>query len=112
MKIMNIPEEISTDNIEDTIIAQNLEICIGKGEIIPEFIYETKRHTRNIVIEVNSQKRKKLLDNKVKIRWINRNIEEYLLAVRCFKCYRFNHRTSNCRGTVTCTLCTENHNLK
>ena len=30
-KIINIPEEISTDNIEDTIMAQNPEIDIGKG---------------------------------------------------------------------------------
>ena len=112
MKIMNIPEEISTDNIEDTIMAQNTETGIGKGEIIPEFIYDTKRHTRNIVIEVNSQTRKKLIDIKVKISRIDCNIEDYLVAVRFFKCSRFNHRTSNCKGTVTCPLCTENHNLK
>jgi len=44
--------------------------------MIPKLIYETKRHTRNIVIEVNSQTRKKLIDNKVKIGWINCNIED------------------------------------
>ena len=79
-------------------MAQNTETGIGKGEIIPKFIYETKRHTRNIVIEVNSQTRKKLIDNKVKIGWINCSIEDYLVAFRCFKCSQFNHRTSNCRG--------------
>jgi len=31
LKIINISEEISTDNIEDTIMAQNPEIGIGKG---------------------------------------------------------------------------------
>ena len=98
LKTMNIPEEISTDNIEDTIMAQYTEIDTGKGEIIPKFIYETKRHTRNIVIEVNSQTRMKLIENKVKIGLINCNIEDYLVAVRCFKCSRFYHRTSNCRG--------------
>jgi len=46
VKIINIPEEISTDNIEDTLMAQNPEIGVGKGEIIPKFTYETKRHTQ------------------------------------------------------------------
>jgi len=71
LKIINVPEEISTDNIEDTLIAQNPEISVGKGEIIHKFTYETKRHTRNTVIEVRAQTRKKLIDNKVKIGWIN-----------------------------------------
>jgi hypothetical protein len=61
LKIHNIPEEISTDNIEDSTIVQNPEIGLEKGEINPKFTYETKRNTRNIVIEVNSQTRKKLI---------------------------------------------------
>jgi len=44
LKIINIPEEIYTDNKEDTLMAQNPEIGVGKGEIIPKFTYETKRH--------------------------------------------------------------------
>ena len=63
MKIHNIPEEVTTDNIEDTLIAQNPDIGIAKGEITPKFTYETKIHTRNIVIEVSSQTRKKLFRN-------------------------------------------------
>ena len=112
MKIHNIPEEINTDNIEDTLIAQNPDIGIVKGEITPKFTYETKRHTRNIVAEVGSQTRKKLIHNKVKLGWINCNIEDYLVATRCFKCSRFNHKMRDCRGSETCPLCAGNHNLK
>jgi len=39
--MINIPEEIPTDNIEYTQMAMNPEICKGKGEIIPKFVYET-----------------------------------------------------------------------
>ena len=99
-------------NIEDNLIAQNPEIGVGKGEIIPKFTYETKRHTRNVVIEVSAQTRKKLIDNKVKIGWINCSIEDYLVATRCFKCSRFNHRIRDCRGTETCPLYADNYNLK
>jgi len=51
-------------------VAQNPEIRVGNWDIIPKFTYETKRHTRNIVIEVSAQTRRKLIDNKVKIGWI------------------------------------------
>jgi len=61
-------------------MAQNPEIGIGKGEITSKFTYETKRNTRYIVIEVSAQTRKKLIDNKVKIGWINCCIEDYLVA--------------------------------
>jgi hypothetical protein len=47
IKIHNIPEEITTDNIEDTLIAQNPDIGIDKGEITPKFTYETKRHSQH-----------------------------------------------------------------
>jgi len=73
-------------------MAQNPEIGIGKGEIIPNFTYETKKYTRNIVIEVSAQTRKKLIDKKVKIGWINCSIEDYLVATTCFRCCRFNNR--------------------
>jgi len=76
LKIINIPEEISIDNIDDTLMAENPDIGVGKGEIFPKFTYETKRHTRNIVIEVSAQTRKKLIDNKVKIGWVNCSIED------------------------------------
>jgi hypothetical protein len=42
LKIHNIPEDISTDNIEDTLRAQNPDICLGREEITPKFTYETK----------------------------------------------------------------------
>jgi hypothetical protein len=112
LKIHNIPEEINTDNIEATLIKQNPDIGLEKGEIAPKFTYETKRQTRNIVIEVNSQTRKKLIHNKVKLGWVNCGIEDYLVATRCYKCSRFNHRMRDCRGVETCPICAGKHGLK
>jgi hypothetical protein len=42
LKIHNIPEDISTDNTEDTLIAQNPDLAIEKCEVIPKVTYETK----------------------------------------------------------------------
>ena len=78
---------------------QNPEIGIGKGEIIPKFTYEKKIKSRIIVIEVSAQTRKKLIENKVKIGCINCSIEDYLVATRCFRCSRFNHKMRDCRVT-------------
>ena len=40
--IINVPEGISTNNIEDTIIRQNPELNLQKGSIVSKFIYVTK----------------------------------------------------------------------
>jgi hypothetical protein len=47
----DIPEDITTQNVEDTIIAQNPELKLNKGDIIAKFVYVTKRHIRNLVMD-------------------------------------------------------------
>ena len=43
--IYDIPEDITTQNIEDTIIAQNPELNLNKEDIIAKFAYVTETHT-------------------------------------------------------------------
>jgi len=97
--IYNIPQTISTRNIQDTLLAQNPELNLKTGDITEKLSYETKRRSRNLVIEVNAQTRKLLIQMKVKLGWLICNIEDYLVANRCFKCSRFNHIFRECRGT-------------
>ena len=52
--ILNIPEDISTGNLEDTLIAQNPDLNLKKGDIQVKFSYETKKHIRNLVMEVGA----------------------------------------------------------
>jgi ribosomal protein L7Ae-like RNA K-turn-binding protein len=40
--IINIPEDITTDNLEDTLLAQNPDLDLVKGDIKAKFSYETK----------------------------------------------------------------------
>ena len=69
--IYNIPEDISTQNIEDTIIAQNPEFKLSKGDINAKFAYVTKRHTRNLVMEVSAETRRRIMQKKGQIRMDN-----------------------------------------
>jgi len=110
--IYNILEDISTENTEETLLAQNPEFNLKTGDITAKFAYETRKHTWNLVIEVRAQTWKLLIQKKVKIGWLICSIEDYLVANRCFKCSRFNHRSRDCRGTETCPHCSGCHRLK
>jgi hypothetical protein len=110
--IYNIAEHISIRNIEDTLLGQNPELNLKTGDMAAKFSYETNRRTRNLVIEVSAQTRKLLIKRKVKLGRLICSIEDYLVANRCFKCSRFNHRFRECRGTETCPLCAGSHRLK
>ena len=39
-------------------------------------------------------------------------MDDYLVAKRCFKCSRFNHRHQSGIGEKTCPLCAGGHKLK
>jgi len=56
-------------------------------------------------MEVEAQTRKLLLQQKVKRGWLICKIEDYLVANRFFKCFRFNYRFRECRGEETYPLC-------
>jgi len=110
--IFNIPEEISIGNEEDTLIEQNPDINLKEGDIKAKFNYETRKRSRNLVMEVGAYTRKLLLHKKVKLGWQIRKIEDYVAAARCYKCSRFNHRALDYRGEETCTLCALSYKLK
>jgi len=56
-------------------------------------------------MEVEAQTGKLLLQQKFKRGWLICKIEDYLVANRCFKCSRVNHRFRECRGEETYPLC-------
>ena len=110
--LYNIPEDSSMTNIEELLMKQNPEIGIKKGDIEAKFIYTTKYKVRNMVIEVEPQVRKLFLQAKIKLGWQICKADNYLVATRCFKCSRFNHRHRECNGDETCPICSGPHRLK
>jgi hypothetical protein len=82
-------------------------VCINAKSL-----YVTKSLTRNLVKEVSALTRRKPLQKNFGLGWIICGLGDYLVANRCFKCSKFNHRSRECRGTVTCPRCAGNHALK
>jgi len=85
---------------------------LKQGDIEAKFSYETRKHTINLVMELSAQITKLLLHKQVKLGWQICKIEDYVVATRCYKCSRFNHRAHDCRGEETCPLCAGSHKLK
>jgi len=110
--IYNVPEAVTPENAEDIILAQNPDLKLQEGDIQTKFIFKSKRNTRNLVIEVNSQTRIQMLQNKLKLEWVICNTDDYVSVNRCFKCSRFNHRHTECKSEEACPLCAGKHKLK
>ena len=110
--IINVPEDIDTTNIKDAIITQNSELNLTKRSITAKFIQVTKRKYRNAIVEVGADTRRTILHRKIKIGWQIWKTDDYVTATRCFICSKYNHRTMDCRGEVTCPLFAGPHTIK
>ena len=110
--IYNIPEEVNAENAKEIITTRKPELMLNAGEVAPKFTYRGKRNTMILVIEVGPQTHQKMLSTKLKIGWHICNTREYIMLNRCYKCSRFNHKASDCRGEETCPLCMGGHNIK
>ena len=87
--IYNVPEEVSLENAEEVILAQNPEISLKAGDIKPRHIFKNAKSRRNLIIEVGSEARKQILQAKLKIGWLICHAADYIKVTRCFKCSRF-----------------------
>jgi hypothetical protein len=110
--LLNIPEDITLENVEETLTIQNPELNLKEGDISAKFCYMTKRKTRNLVIEVDSGTRKKLMQARIKLGWVICSVDDYIVAKRCFHCSRYNHNFRECKGEERCPLYTGSHKLK
>jgi hypothetical protein len=87
--LLNIPEDITLDNVEETLIRQNPEKDIEVGDIIDKFCYATKRETRNMLLEVHPSTRGKLLTTIIKLGWSICRLDDYIMAKGCYRCSKY-----------------------
>jgi hypothetical protein len=110
--LLNIPDDITIDNVEKTLTLQNPELDLKKGDFRAKFCYTTKRETRNLVIDVDSGTRRKLMQARIKLGWVICRVDDYIVTKSYFRCSRYNHNFRDCKGEETCPLCTGNSRLK
>jgi hypothetical protein len=108
----NIPEDITTENSETTIIEQNPDMDLNVKDIRAKFFYTTKRKTSNLIVEVDSETRKKILQTRIKIGCSICRAFNYLVAKRCFRCSGYNHGFLDCKGEKICPPCAGSYRLK
>jgi hypothetical protein len=63
--LLNIPTKITQENVKEILVQQNTELGLKVGSTEPKFCYKTKRGRRNLVIELDSGTKKKLLQTRV-----------------------------------------------
>ena len=56
--MLNIPSDITLENVKETLTQQNTELNLKDGNIDSKFSYTTKRGIKNLVIEIDSNNRK------------------------------------------------------
>ena len=69
---------MTPENAEDTIIAQNPALELPEGDNQTKFAFKTKRNIRNMIIEVNPQIARQLLQNILKLEWMICNFDDYV----------------------------------
>jgi hypothetical protein len=82
--VYNIPEDISIRNIEDTLLNQNPNLGLIKGDIDAKFDFTKKNKNRNLVIEIEAKVRKIILLTKIKLGWHLCKADDYVVAMRYF----------------------------
>jgi hypothetical protein len=91
-----VPNDITVENLEEVIIAQNPGLELAEGDMDTKFRYTTKWRQNKIVIEVGSDTKKKLQQKKLKIGCQVCIAADYLVAMRCSICSRFIHQHNEC----------------
>ena len=105
--MFNVPEDITPENAVQAIVLQNSGLDLNEQEIKPKFVFEDRKKHTNLVIEVNSETRKRLVDTKLKLGWHLCNSSDNLSVRRCYKCNKYNHRAQECFGDVVCPHCAQ-----
>jgi len=110
--LVNIPEDITLENVKGTLLLQSPELDLKEGNIGAKILLHYKAGNKNLVIEVDSGTRKKLTQDRIKVGWAICRVDDYIVAKRCFCCSRYNHNFRECKGEEMCPLCMGNHKLK
>lgn len=118
VKVLDVPNEITDENIVDAIISATEEVSINdhKTAYIKK-IYETKdkrNDSRSIVLQLHPKQWNILIETGyLKISWYRMKIVNSIPIKRCYRCQAFGHIAKNCESkNATCSHCADCHDNK
>jgi hypothetical protein len=76
--IFNVPEDITSENVAQATVLQNSDLNLNESETKPKFVFEDRKKHKNLVTEMNSETRKRLVDRKLKTGWHVCSSNDYL----------------------------------
>jgi secreted Zn-dependent insulinase-like peptidase len=80
--VFNAPDDITSENAAQAIVLQNSELNLNESEIKPKFAFEDRKKHKNLVMEINSEIRNRIVDRKLKIGWHVCNNADYPSVTR------------------------------
>ncbi|XP_030751008.1 uncharacterized protein LOC115878599 [Sitophilus oryzae] len=109
VKDVRVCDYTNNEEVIKNIVALNGigESAMSEIKIITHLKYFNKI---NLIIEVSPMIRKMMLEKQfIFIGWKKSYVSDYLRIIQCYKCYGYGHVEKECRGTLTCSKCTEGH---
>ncbi|GBL94255.1 hypothetical protein AVEN_16782-1 [Araneus ventricosus] len=93
-RLLNLSNEEITQELGEQGVKDVRRINIRRdGELMP---------TKHFILTFNTPR----LPKYIKAGYVRCSVRPYIPnPLRCFKCQRFGHSTTNCRGTLTCARC-------
>lgn len=111
IKILNISEKLSENEVIENIKSQNEFMKESNIKVIK--IYENnKRKNYGVVAEIDPTSFNKVIkEKKLRIGWNICNVIECINVKRCYNCCGFNHIAKNCKNKKACLKCGGEHNI-
>ena len=115
IKIIDIKDDISADKFVDSLRSQN-EHLFEDGSTVKLMHMSKGGEESNVsytaYLEVDGNTFKKIIENrKLNIGWSKCRVFEELKLYRRYKCWGFNHKSSNCKKEITCPKCAGEHKV-
>ena len=111
--IHNIPVELSSEQILNSIVEQNLPDAAAVDiKVIYLYPGENKKF-RSCVIATSLNHRLRLISiGKINISWYACRVEDHVSILQCFHCFGFGHVAGKCSKKMCCAKCASEHATK
>lgn len=112
--IHGIPVEMSTEEIRDGIIMQNLQIIKDPFvKIVYKYPVKSGKNYVSCIVEVSPRVRELLLkNNNVYLGFSACRCADHVRVLQCFRCSGFGHLARDCESRPACAHCAGEHEQK